>query len=119
MVKDAEAHAEEDKQRRNEAETRNIGDSLVYQTEKFIKDNDEKLSQGETAGKKTEVETALGDLKSALEGSDVSAIKSATEKVSTLSQELGSALYAANAAQSAESPKADDGVEDAEIVEEQ
>jgi len=119
MVKDAEAHAEEDKKRRDEAETRNIGDSLVYQTEKFIKDNEEKLSQGDTAAKKAEVESALADLKSAIAGSDVSAIKSATEKVSALSQELGAALYAASAAQSAETPKADDGVEDAEIVEEQ
>ena len=119
MVKDAEAHAEEDKARREEAETRNIGDSLVYQTEKFIKDNDEKLSQGDAASKKADVESALGDLKSALAGSDVGAIKSATEKVSTLSQELGASLYAANAAESSEAPKADDGVEDAEIVEEQ
>jgi molecular chaperone DnaK len=119
MVKDAEAHAEEDKARREEAETRNIGDSLVYQTEKFIKDNEEKLSEGEAATKKADVETALGDLKSALAGSDISTIKSATEKVSTLSQELGASLYAAGAAASAESPKADDGVEDAEIVEEQ
>ncbi len=119
MVKDAEAHAEEDKQRREEAETRNIGDSLVYQTEKFIKDNDEKLSQGDSAAKKVDVESALTDLKSALAGSDIAAIKSATEKVSTLSQELGASLYAANAATSSETPKSDDGVEDAEIVEEQ
>ena len=119
MVKDAEAHAEEDKQRREEAETRNIGDSLVYQTEKFIKDNEEKLSQGDAASKKADVESALGDLKSALAGSDIGAIKSATEKVSTLSQELGASLYAANAADSSQAPKADDGVEDAEIVEEQ
>ena len=119
MVKDAEAHAEEDKQRREEAETRNIGDSLVYQTEKFIKDNEEKLSQGDAATKKTDVEGALTDLKSALAGSDIAAIKSATEKVSTLSQELGASLYAANAAATAETPTTEDGVEDAEIVEEQ
>ncbi len=119
MVKDAEAHAEEDKARREEAETRNMGDGLVYQTEKFIKDNDEKLCQGETASKKADVESALGDLKSALAGADMNAIKSATEKVSTLSQELGASLYAASAAESSEAPKADDGVEDAEIVEEQ
>jgi molecular chaperone DnaK len=119
MVKDAEAHAEEDKKRREEAETRNMGDSLVYQTEKFIKDNEEKLSQGEAASKKADVESALGELKTALAGSDISAIKSSTEKVSTLSQELGASLYAANAAESSEAPKADDGVEDAEIVEEQ
>jgi molecular chaperone DnaK len=118
-VKDAEAHAEEDKQRREEAETRNIGDSLVYQTEKFIKDNEEKLSQGDAASKKSEVESALADLKSALAGSDIQAIKSATEKVSSLSQELGASLYAANSADASDAPKADDGVEDAEIVEEQ
>jgi len=118
MVKDAEAHAEEDKQRRDEAETRNIGDSLVYQTEKFIKENEEKLSQGETASKKSDVESALSALKSALAGSDVSVIKSSTEKVSTLSQELGASMYAASAAEPTEAPKADDGVEDAEIVEE-
>ncbi len=118
MVKDAEAHAEEDKQRRDEAETRNIGDSLVYQTEKFIKENEEKLSQGETASKKSDVESALSALKSALAGSDISAIKSSTEKVSTLSQELGASMYAASAAEPTEAPKADDGVEDAEIVEE-
>ncbi len=122
MVKDAEAHAEEDKQRREEADTRNMGDSLVYQTEKFIKDNDEKLSQGDAGTKKAAVEAALAELKSALAGTDVNAIKSNTEKVSTLSQELGASLYASQAAESAgssEAPKADDGVEDAEIVEEQ
>ena len=122
MVKDAEAHAEEDKARREEADTRNMGDSLVYQTEKFIKDNDEKLSQGEAGTKKVAVEEALAELKSALAGTDVNAIKSNTEKVSTLSQELGASLYASQAAESAtssEAPKADDGVEDAEIVEEQ
>ena len=121
MVKDAEAHAEEDKQRRAEADARNSGDSLVYQTEKFIKDNDEKLSQGDSASKKADVESALVELKGALDGSDINAIKSATEKVATLSQELGASLYASASADSAESPKpdqSDDGVEDAEIVEE-
>jgi molecular chaperone DnaK len=118
MIKDAEAHAEEDKQRRDEADARNAGDSLVYQTEKFIKDNEEKLSEGEAAGKKTDVETALTELKSALEGTDISAIKSATEKVATLSQEMGASLYAANAEQPADASQNDDGVEDAEIVEE-
>ena len=122
MVKDAEAHAEEDKQRREEADTRNAGDSLVYQTEKFMRENEEKLSQGEAASKKADVEVALMELKRTLEGADFSAIKSNTEKVSTLSQELGASLYASQAAESAassETPKVDDGVEDAEIVEEQ
>ena len=118
MIKDAEAHAEEDKQRRDEADARNAGDSLVYQTEKFIKDNEEKLSEGEAAAKKADVEAALTELKSALEGTDLSAVKSATEKVATLSQEMGASLYAANADQPADQPQTDDGVEDAEIVEE-
>ena len=117
MMKDAEAHADEDKQRREEAEVRNTGDSLVYQTEKFLKDNAEKFTEGENAEKRGEVETAVADLKKALEGTDLPAIKSATEKVSELSQQLGAALYAANAA-ATEAPQTDDGVEDAEIVEE-
>ena len=116
MMKDAEAHAAEDKQRREEADIRNQGDSLVYQTEKFIKDNEEKLNAGDNAAKKAEVETAIADLKKTLEGADFAAIKSGTEKLATLSQELGAALYAANAAAGAEAPKAD-GVEDAEVVE--
>jgi molecular chaperone DnaK len=119
MMKDAEAHAEEDKQRRDEAEVRNLGDSLVYQTEKFLKENEDKFTEGESAEKKAEVETAITELKAALGGSDIPAIKSATEKVSELSQQLGAALYAANAAagESDASAKAEDGVEDAEIVE--
>ncbi len=120
MMADAESHAEEDRQRKEEAEIRNTGDSLVYQTEKFLAENGEKLSEGESAEKKTETEQALAELKTALGGANFEMIKSATEKVSTLSQALGAALYAAGAAQ----PSGDggttneDGVEDAEIVEE-
>jgi len=117
MMKDAEAHAEEDKARREEAEVRNAGDSLVYQTEKFLKDNADKFAEGENATKRGEVEAAITELKSALEGTDLASIKSATEKVAELSQQLGAALYAANAA-SSEAPKSDDGVQDAEVVEE-
>ena len=119
MMKDAEAHADEDKQRREEADVRNQGDSLVYQTEKFVKENEDKFTEGDSAAKKTEVENALGELKAALAGTDTPAIKSATEKVSELSQQLGAALYAANAAagESEASAKPEDGVEDAEIVE--
>ena len=120
MMADAESHAEEDRQRKEEAEIRNTGDSLIYQTEKFLAENGEKLSEGESAEKKTETEQALAELKTALGGANFEMIKSATEKVSTLSQALGAALYAAGAAQ----PSGDggttneDGVEDAEIVEE-
>jgi molecular chaperone DnaK len=118
MMRDAESHAEEDKKRREEAEIRNSGDSLVYQTEKFLKDNEAKLTEGEAAAKKIEVESAMSDLKQALEGTDSTAIKGATEKLAEVSQQLGAALYAANAAQAGEEQPKDDGVEDAEIVDE-
>jgi len=118
MMADAESHAEEDRQRKEEAEIRNAGDSLLYSTEKFIKDNEEKLSQGEAAEKKTETEAALAELKTALGGSNYEMIKSATEKVATVSQALGAALYAAGAAAEGESAPSEDGVEDAEIIDE-
>ena len=118
MMKDAESHAEEDRKRKEEAEIRNNGDSLLYQTEKFLKDNEDKFTEGEAATKKAETETELAVLKSALEGSDLEAIKAATEKVATVSQALGAALYAATAATQGDTTPNEDGVEDAEIVEE-
>jgi molecular chaperone DnaK len=118
MMKDAEAHAEEDKARKEEAEIRNNGDSLVYQTEKFIKDNEEKLSAGEALEKKTEVEAALVELKTALGGANFESIKSNTEKVSTLSQAMGAALYAATGAAAGSENAGDEGVQDAEVVDE-
>jgi molecular chaperone DnaK len=120
MMADAESHAEEDRQRKEEAEIRNAGDSLLYSTEKFIKDNEEKLSEGDSLEKKTETETeaALAELKTALGGSNYEMIKSATEKVATVSQALGAALYAAGAAAEGEATPNEDGVEDAEVVEE-
>ncbi|RCW47155.1 molecular chaperone DnaK [Halopolyspora algeriensis] len=90
MVADAEAHAEEDKKRREEAETRNQAESLVYQTEKVLKDNDEQLPD-ET---KQKVQTAIDEVNEALKGEDTSAISSAVEKLATESQSLGQALYA-------------------------
>ena len=118
MMADAEAHANEDKQRREEAEIRNTGDSLLYQTEKFLKDNEGKF-EGELATQKSELDAALEELKTNLGGANFEMIKSSTEKVSTLSQTLGGALYAANAAQTDGASTADDGVEDAEVVEEE
>jgi molecular chaperone DnaK len=133
MMKDAEAHAEEDKQRREEAEVRNTGDQLVYQTEKFIADNAEKFAEGEAAATKAEVEDAVAELKKALDGADegaIPAIKSATEKVATVSQKLGAALYAEQAAAGGDASGggatgddgstdgSDDDVVDAEIVDE-
>ncbi|GAB2761016.1 molecular chaperone DnaK [Salinifilum aidingensis] len=90
MVKDAEAHAEEDRKRREEAETRNQAESLVHQTEKVISDNDEKLPEES----KEKVRTAINEVNEALKGEDVSEIKSAVEKLATESQSLGQALYA-------------------------
>ena len=118
MMADAESHAAEDKQRREEAEIRNNGDSLVYQTEKFIADNAEKLSEGEAAEKKVEVEAALAELKTSLGGANFESIKTNTEKVATLSQALGAAMYAAAGAAAGDGSANDDGVEDAEVVDE-
>jgi molecular chaperone DnaK len=117
MMADAEAHAEEDKKRKEEAEIRNTGDSLVYQTEKFITDNADKFTEGETLDKKNELETALAELKTSLGGANFEAIKSDTEKVSTLSQALGALMYAAAGAAAQEAP-GEDGVEDAEVIDE-
>jgi molecular chaperone DnaK len=119
MMADAESHADEDRARKEEAEIRNAGDSLLYSTEKFIKENEEKLSSGDAAEKKTETQAALEELKTALGGSNYEMIKSATEKVATVSQALGAALYAAGAAAEGEANSADDGVEDAEVIEEE
>ena len=118
MMADAEAHAEEDKARKEEAEIRNNGDSLVYQTEKFIKDNEDKLAEGDALEKKTEVEAALVELKTALGGANFESIKSNTEKVSTLSQALGAAMYAAAGAAAGNGEATEDGVQDAEVVDE-
>src|SRR3712207_4643974 len=134
MMKDAEAHAEEDKRRREEAETRNLAESLQYQTEKFLAENGDKIP----AEKKDELGEALTELRRALEGTDVSEIQAASEKVATTSQKLGSALYAQAEAEGAGAAGAagagagdagtpggatgatasDDDVVDAEIVDE-
>ena len=89
MVKDAEAHAEDDRKRKEEAEVRNNADSLVYQTEKLLKDQGEKFEGDE----KEKVETALSSLKEALAGSDVEAIKTSTETLLTASQSFSQRLY--------------------------
>ncbi|WP_017581488.1 molecular chaperone DnaK [Nocardiopsis valliformis] len=89
MVRDAEQYAEEDRKRREEAEVRNNAESLVYQTEKVIKDNEDKVP----ADVRSETEAAVAELKTALEGTDVEAIRSASEKVALASQKIGSAIY--------------------------
>jgi molecular chaperone DnaK len=117
MMADAEAHANEDKQRREEAEIRNTGDSLVYQTEKFLTDNADKFTEGEAATKKAELDEALAALKTDLGGANFDSIKSNTEKVSTISQALGALMYA-NASAQTEGAAAgsEDHVEDAEVI---
>src|SRR3954462_3788346 len=90
MVKDAEAHAEEDKTRREEAETRNQAETLVYQTEKFLKDNDDKLPDD----LKAKVKSAIDESNEALKGTDSAKIRESIEKLNAASQELGTALYA-------------------------
>jgi molecular chaperone DnaK len=120
MMRDAEQYAEEDRQRREAAETRNSAEQLVYQTEKFLSDNADK-APGDV---RDEVTSAVGDLKKALEGDDATAIRSAAERLSTVSQKLGQAMYANTApgaggptADTADAPgPADEDVVDAEIV---
>ena len=120
MMADAEAHANEDKQRREEAEIRNTGDSLVYQTEKFLTDNADKFTEGEAATKKAELDEALAALKTDLGGANFESIKSNTEKVSTISQALGALMYASASAQAeGASAGSEDHVEDAEVIEDE
>ncbi len=118
MMKDAESHAEEDKARREEADVRNGAEGLVYQTEKFLKDNAEKIP----AEGKANVEEPLATLKKALEGTDIPSIKTAMEALAEASQAVGAAMYqeqAANAEASNENA-ANNGedIVDAEIVDE-
>jgi molecular chaperone DnaK len=124
MMREAEQYAEEDRRRKEEAETRNTGEQLVYQTEKFLAEN------GDKAGpEKAEVEEALASLKSALGGTDTAAIRTASEAVATASQKMGAAMYAqagpaaggpgdAGAGAGAAGAANDDDVVDAEIVDE-
>jgi molecular chaperone DnaK len=133
MRKDAELHADEDKAKKEEIETRNEVDNAVYRTEKLVKDNADKIS----ADDKTKLETAIAAAKEALKGSDTAAIKSAGEKLNEAAQTVGAELYKAAAAKAqadkagagaaggqpqGEAPKSeekkDEGVIDAEVVDE-
>ena len=102
MIKDAEAHAEEDRKRREEADVRNQAESLVYQTEKFVKEQRE-AEGGSKVPEETlaKVDGAIAEAKAALEGTDISAIKSAMEKLGQESQALGQAIYEATQAEQA------------------
>ena len=91
MVKEAEAHAEEDRKRREGVELRNEADNLVFRTEKLISENDDKISDDV----KQPVEEAIAEVKTALEGEDNDAVKAAVDKLNTTSAALGQAMYAA------------------------
>lgn len=118
MVKDAEAHAEQDKARREAAETRNQAENAAYSIEKLIKENGEKLPEDV----KTEVQGDVDALKTALEGDDDDAVKAAYEKLQASQTKLGEALYAQAQAEGATaegSQQADDDVVDAEVIDEE
>jgi len=120
MMRDAEAHADEDKQRREEAEVRNNAEALVYQTEKFLADNADKVP----AEAKENVEGPLEELKKAIEENDGPGMRSATDKVAAASQALGAAMYSDAQADGSEegaeaaADKSEEDVVDAEIVDE-
>ncbi|HET9894740.1 MAG TPA: molecular chaperone DnaK [Streptosporangiaceae bacterium] len=123
MMADAEKYAEEDRQRREEAEVRNRAETLHYTTEKFLSENSEKVPEDI----KSEVNSALADLKKSLDGTDTEAIKSASEKAAQVSQKMGTAIYAqaqqegasAQDASGSASEAGEDEVVDAEIVEDE
>ncbi|WP_311161449.1 molecular chaperone DnaK [Rothia dentocariosa] len=119
MVKDAEAHAEQDKARREAADTRNSAESVAYSVDKLLKENGEKLPEDV----KTEVQGDVDELKKALEGDDDDAVKSALEKLQASQTKLGEALYAsaqaeANADSASSSKEDDEDVVDAEVIDE-
>ncbi len=119
MMSDAESHAAEDAARKEEAEVRNSADALVYQTERFISENADKIPEDA----KSNVDEPLAELKKALEGTDTDAIKAAAEKVATASQALGAAMYQSGDAAGApggagDGAGADDDIVDAEVVDE-
>ena len=113
MVSDAEAHAEDDRRRREEAEVRNMADSLVYQTDKTLKEQGDAVSDDE----KKEITSKLDELRSALKGSDTDAIKAAAEALRTASQEFGQRLYQAAAAADDESASSENGTNDDDVIE--
>ena len=124
MVKEAEAHAEEDKKRREDAETRNTAEQQAYSIEKLLKDNKDKLPEDVHS----EVQTAVDGLKKALEGSDIEPVRAAQDKLNDVAQKIGEALYqheqsaqaqASASSSSSEAPAEDDGIVDAEIIDDE
>jgi molecular chaperone DnaK len=122
MVKEAEAHAAEDKQRREDADTRNVAEQALYNTEKALTDNADKLPDDV----KSEVQTAVDELKTALEGTDTEVVKSKHAALTLVAQKIGQAVYAQAGAADADTPDAassdapsDEDVVDAEIIEDE
>jgi molecular chaperone DnaK len=125
MVREAEQHAEEDKKRREEAEARNTADNLLYQTEKLVKDNGDKISDEH----KAKLEQTQGQLREAIKSDDIQSVRNASDELMRVSQEVGQALYAAGAADQAgqqtaggfaggEGAGGDEDIVDAEVVDE-
>ena len=127
MVKEAVAHAEEDKNRREDAETRNSAEQQAYSVEKLLKDNKDKLPESVHS----EVSGAVDGLKKALEGEDIEPVKTAQEKLNEVAQKIGEALYQheqaeqqtqqaqTSAGASSEAPAEDDDIVDAEIIDDE
>lgn len=121
MIKEAEAHAAEDAARREEAEVRNTAENLAYSMDKQLTDNADKLPEDVAS----EVREAIAGVRTALEGTDVEAVKTATATLSEVSQKIGQALYAQEAAAPTDAPTStedapvDDDVVDAEVVEDE
>ncbi|MGW7269662.1 molecular chaperone DnaK [Streptomyces sp. NPDC054864] len=122
MVREAEEHAEEDRKRRDAAETRNQAEQLVYQTERFLRENEERIP----ADTRTEVEAAATELKALLKdrADDTAALRGGAEKLASVSQRMGQAMYAAagegpQQKQGAPGPAPEEGVVDAEIVDDE
>jgi len=120
-VNEAESHAEEDKQRKQEVETRNMADSLLYNTEKTLREHQDKVGEEDRKA----IEDANAELRKALEGQDTAAIEAAAQKVTEASHKLAEVMYAASqseqaaedvasaAAASAEGGAGDDGSQEA------
>ncbi|MEP0409261.1 MAG: Hsp70 family protein, partial [Roseibium sp.] len=123
MIKDAESHADDDKKRKELVEARNQGEALVHSTEKSVKDHGDKVSEEDKAA----IETALEDLKTALEGEDLEGIQAKTQALAEASMKLGEAIYQASQAEAdaageegadgEEAAAADDDVVDADFEE--
>ncbi|MBF0971462.1 MAG: molecular chaperone DnaK, partial [Actinomyces graevenitzii] len=126
MIKEAEAHAAEDKKRREEAETRNTAEQQAYAIEKLLRENKDKLPEDVHS----EVSAAVDELKKSLEGDDINAVRTAQDKLNEVGQKIGQALYASEqagpaagsgfpGASAGSQPKADDDIVDAEIVDDE